>query len=322
MSHLGEASDPARPDIYSAVLLLSTVVDDAGSVPSPQTLESSLEGVAYAPPGLDSHSSLAEMPWRLVRAALWQLYANLLLLTESDETEVVHQARIGWRRLRSCGRLLRTMRDLPPAPPVEVLRELIDHLRELRDTDVARYDILPRVAELMPGGVAAMNQEWQQLYAALETEAKARRTALRRLLVKPAIGDALWEQVLWLLQLREYGQQNSPPAHGRDALVKWARHHVGRLHQKFKHARARCRDAETQHRARIWAKRLRYASEDFGSLLPHAARKWHKEAARLQSSFGEQRDLQTAVALAERHGAVHIAPRIRQLASDLMVSGA
>lgn len=314
MSDLGKASGPARPDIYSSFLLLGTVLDEADAVALPQTLDGSSKGVAYIPPNLDSDSSLADMPWRLTGAALWQLYANLLMLTDSDEIEVVHQARIGWRRLRSSSRLLRTMADLPSSPPVELLRPLIGQLREVRDIDVARHDILPRVAKLMPVTVAGTDQEWQQLYAALETEAKARRAVLRGLLIKPAIGDALWAQVLWLLQLKEYGQQIHRRRDDKSSLVEWASHHVGRIHRKFKHARERCRDAQTQHRARIWAKRLRYASEDFRKLLPRAARKWHKEAVQLQSDFGAQRDLQTAAALAERHGAAQIALRIRQLA--------
>lgn len=322
MSDKGEASDPASRDIYSAFLLLSTAFDDAGPAASPQTLEDSLAGVAYLPPGLDSDSRLADMPGRLIRAALRQMYTNLLLLTESDEAELVHQARIGWRRLRSSCRLLRAMRDLPAPPPVGPLRALIDQLRELRDNDVARHEILPRVGALMPGGSAADEQEWRPLCAALEAEAGARRTALRRLLVHPAIGEALWEQVLWLLQLRDDGLQFHSRAGGKKALAKWARHHVGRIHRKFERARARCRDAETQHRARIWAKRLRYASEDFGGLLPDAAKKWRKEASQLQSSFGEQRDLQTAATLAERHGAVRIASHLRQLAADLLVVSA
>lgn len=321
MSDKGEASDPASRDIYSAFLLLSTAFDDTGPTVLPPNLDGPLTGAAYVSPGLDSGSSLAEMPGCLVRAALWQMYANLLLLTESDEAEPVHQARIGWRRLRSGCRLLRAMRDLPNPPPVEPLRALIDQLRELRDLDVARYDILPRVAGLMPAGITASEQEGRQLFTALEAEARAHRTVLRRLLAHPAIGEALWEQVRWLLQLQHDGRQSPARARDGETLAQWARQHVDRTHRKFKHAQARCRDVETRHRARIWAKRLRYACEDFGNLLPDAAKKWRKEASRLQSSFGEQRDLQTAAELAERHGASRIASRIRQLAADLIASG-
>lgn len=321
MSDKGEASNPAGRDIYSAFLLLSTAFDDAGPAALPQLMDGPPGSVAYVSPGLDSGSSLADMPGRLVRSALWQMYANLLLSTESDEAELVHQARIGWRRLRSSCRLLRAMDDLPAPPPVEPLHALIDQLRELRDVDVAGYEILPRLGALTPGGIAADDQEWRRLCAALEAEARAHRAVLRRLLVNSAVGEALWELVLWLLQLRDLGQR--VPAHTRDGelLAQWARHHVGRIHRAFRRAQVRCRDAETRHRARIWAKRLRYASEDFGNLLPDTAKKWRKKASLLQSRLGEQRDLQTAAALAERHGAARIASRIRQLAADLMAVG-
>lgn len=315
MSHLAKASGPVRPDIYACFLLLSTEFEDDSAKELTGILEGSPKGVPYMSPDLDSNASLSEMPWRLVRAALWQLYANLLLLMDSDEPEVVHQARIGWRRLRTCCRLLNAMPDLPSSPPVMQLRPLLNQLREVRDIDVARYDILPRASRLIPIGDAATDSEWRPLYAALESEAAARRTALRRMLIKPAVGEALWEQVLWLLQLEEFGQQVPRRLDGGNSLVQWARHHIRRMHRKFKRAQERCQDAETQHRARIWAKRLRYACEDFRKLLPHAARKWQKEAVRLQSDFGTQRDLQTAAALAERHGAEHIASCIRRLAS-------
>uniref|UniRef100_UPI000C323B46 CYTH and CHAD domain-containing protein n=1 Tax=Macromonas nakdongensis TaxID=1843082 RepID=UPI000C323B46 len=72
---------------------------------------------------------------------LQQLFRNLEGLLLHDDPELVHQARVAWRRWRSVTRLLRPW--LPPAPDTTALRPLLDQLGALRDLDVARHDTLP-----------------------------------------------------------------------------------------------------------------------------------------------------------------------------------
>lgn len=318
MSDMSGASNLDVQDICSALLLLSTAFDDDDSLPFKNLTATSPKGVQYSSPRLDSQFRIDEMPWRLVRAALWQMYANLFLLCESDEPELVHQARVGWRRLRGTSRLLRSVCHLPTPPQVGPLRSLIAQLREIRDNDVVRHQVLPRVAELIPDRIAPNGRHWRQLCAAIEADAAAHRDVLRTLLEDAAIGESLWTHVLWLLQLRDFAYQAPSRARDKESLQDWARHRIRRIYRKFERAQSRCRDEESRHRARIWAKRLRYATEDFSALLPDAAKKWHKMAIEVQSRLGDQRDLQTAVALAEKYGATQIASEISRLSPELL----
>ena len=296
-------------DIHSAFLLLGLAFCDQPLPPWPDLTGPWPSGIVYAPPQLDAQSRFEDMPWQLAHAALWQLHANLLLMLDTDEPECVHQARIGWRRLRGTSRLLASLPGLPGLPEAPAWRAVIDQLRELRDVDVARIDVLPRAATRHGAG-APMPDEWRAFAAALNQEAAERRAALRHLLQDAQVGEALWQQVLWLVQLREH-----PPAslsgHRKSAhLARWASERISDIHHRFERARSKCKDEETLHRTRIWAKRLRYAAEDLKGLLGSKALQWLKIARKVQSSLGSMRDLQMAAALAERHGFGHLAPHI------------
>jgi CHAD domain-containing protein len=64
---------------------------------------------------------------------------------------------------------------------------------------------------------------------------------------------------------------------------------------------ANAHDLESTHRARILAKRLRYGIDDMRPLLPkRRARHWHLLASHLQSDMGSARDVQQALAIANR----------------------
>jgi len=300
-------------DICSAFLLLDMVSLEDGRPLSGDFLDALPEGVLYVSPSLSDGIDPDEMPWRLVQAALWQTYANLLLIGDSDAPEFVHQARVGWRRLRGTLRLLKTITGLPRLPDMKPLQPLMDQLRELRDIDVARLEVLPHLADLLSMD-AGDDLGLHELVKALDADAQARRMALRVLLQESSIGEAFWQLALWVLRLRDSHKASSALTHDPAALHDWARHEVGRIHRKFEQAQARSKDVETRHRARIWAKRLRYAIEDLEGLLDSAAKKWRKQATRAQTSLGDERDVLMAAELAEQHGAVGLASRIRRLA--------
>lgn len=297
-------------DVHSAFLLLHLAFGDPDAPPlteGPSTLSS---GMAYVAPSLDAQTRFEDMPWKLAHAALWQVQANLLLMVDADDPECVHQARIGWRRLRGTSRLLASLPGLPQMPQTPAFMAVIDQLRELRDLDVARLEVLPRAATRLLAEAGMPGSAWQALTATLDAAAAQCRASLRALLKDAQVGEALWQQVLWLEQLREQPPASLSRRHGKAALARWAGERVGEIHHRFKRARARCKDEETQHRTRIWAKRLRYATEDLKGLLGHKALKWLQTARQVQSSLGAQRDLLMTAALAERHGFGELAPHI------------
>jgi CHAD domain-containing protein len=293
MSEISEAMSLDAHDVYNAYVLLCMAGDDDAPL-----------GVDYVPAGFDRNTQINVVPWQLVRAALGQFYGNLLRLCDSDSVELVHHARIGWRRLRSSCRLLRRFHDLPEPPPTGPLLLLLEQLRALRECHVARYDILPHMA--------SDSQAWHAFAEALDTEARTRLKVVRVLLEDPAVGQTLWKHVVWLGQLRDHARASPSQPQKPQAIATWATHQVEKIHRAFERAQSQCQDVQTQHQARIWAKRLRYAVEDFEGVLPQTAIKWHKAAAKAQAEFGAQRDLQTTANLAKRHGAPKLADKWAQ----------
>jgi CHAD domain-containing protein len=85
-------------------------------------------------------------------------------------------------------------------------------------------------------------------------------------------------------------------------LRHWARQRLADWRTRFKKSLKSGREStnpEQQHRVRILAKRLRYGLEALGYLLPaRLSRRWHQQAADLQTQLGGARDLQLAHALA------------------------
>jgi CHAD domain-containing protein len=305
-----DAKPPTACDPYAAFLLLELEFPKHTTTSTPTSTSSGLacfpSAVTYQPPRVDAQTLFVEMPWRLLHASLWQVHANLLLLLDSNDPECVHQARIGWRRLRGTTRLLQGIHGLPEMPNPPAFEAVIDRLRGLRDLDVARLEVLPHAAAQAVGMPA---NEWNGLIQRLDQAAAAQRVVLQKSLQNSEVGQAMWQQVLWLAQLRD----DPPPflsQHDEATLCEWARARVTDIHHRFAHAQKRCQDEETQHRARIWAKRLRYATEDLKHLLGKKAVKWLEQARWVQSSFGAQRDLQMAAGLAREHGFPQLVPHI------------
>lgn len=315
MTPSSDAHHPDVHDIHTAFLLLDMACGE-GRPRRGDFLTALPSGLAYVSPPMDDLSVAGNLPWQLVAAALWQTYANLLLMLDSDDPEFVHQARVGWRRLRGTFRLLKTISGLPRLPDMTPLQPLLEALRELRDIDVARLQVLPRMVHRFSRDTSDDNNGVHELITALEADAQARRMLLRALLQEASIGEALWQLVLWAQRLHESTMASSALTHDPAALHEWAQHEVGRIHRKFEQAKSRSKDLETRHRTRIWAKRLRYAIEDLQDLLDDAAKKWRKQAAQAQSSLGDERDVLMAAELAEQHGALDLAGEIRRLARN------
>jgi CHAD domain-containing protein len=83
----------------------------------------------------------------MLREAFSQFETNLMVLRKSDDPEVVHQARVGWRRFRSALRLFKPALTDKARPLSLALPSLLNLLSELRDLDVAWHDTLPPLQE-------------------------------------------------------------------------------------------------------------------------------------------------------------------------------
>lgn len=260
--------------------------------------------MAAHPPVLSRRMPLPRIAGLVLGEAFQQLTANLeALLQGGEDPELVHQARVGWRRFRSLARLLRPALA-EPLPDTAALAPLLQALGALRDLDVARTQTLPawgaRYIDAAPDPDPAQSAEraahWQALCAAIGPAARRARHGVRTALARPAVGAGLLALQAWLHAV-ESAPAAALPAGGGDAR-DWLRGRTERLARRLDLVLHAGTDAETQHRARILAKRLRYSTEAFADLLPGRLQRQQRAAAALQARLGSVRDLARAAALA------------------------
>lgn len=252
----------------------------------------------YQLPARSARQPLASLAQQLLQHTFSQFTNNLDSLRVSDDPEVVHQARIGWRRFKTHLRLFRKVVQVSVQPPVDDLQVLLSSLGELRNMDVARTQTLPMLASAYTMGDAQRAQGWQALIQTLNQATDLQRQALRQVLQRPSVGASLLAWVQWL----ETPTASAPLEPTRKAEVRhWAARRVLRLNQQLALAQQLAISPEQWHRTRILAKRLRYSSEAVGDVLPHRLAKQAQQlAAAIQDSIGAMRDIAQASALVAR----------------------
>ena len=282
------------------------------------TLQQSASVVALLaqPPKVSPSDSLAHIARQVLGEAFLQFTANLYRLQTDDAPELVHQARVGWRRFRSLWRMLRPLLPDLALPPLQALQPLLGSLGALRDLDVARTDTLPPLAQAyiqhsQHEAGADMPQQWQQLQTALGQAASQERAAVRAALMQPSVGAALLALSHWLELLDGPLAATVPPqsakAQARD--LQALRRRALRLAKRLEQTLHQCQHDHTpegierQHQVRILAKRLRYSVQALAPLLPKRLQQQHRAAQQLQERLGAARDLLQARHLVARWGA-------------------
>jgi len=223
-----------------------------------------------------------------------QLTRNLAGLLHSDDPELVHQARVAWRRWRSAGRLFRPW--LSPLPERQPLRPLFQSLGQLRDLDVARLDTLPHWAPAFVQGNATRQDMVDTANRQLGTEAAQQRQQVRQWLRHPQTGQCWLDHTAWLYQLHTLTKQSDT------SRRHWAQHRINklqrRLQQALHDAQAPLASQQQWHNARLQAKRTRYSLETLHGLLPtKRAEKWTQQTIALQQHIGLWRDTAQAAHL-------------------------
>ena len=257
--------------------------------------------VQASPPALAPHLPLAEAAGLVLGEMFHQFTANLNAMRVSDEPEVVHQARVGWRRFRSAWRLFKSSLGGAEPPDWQVLKPLMTFVGELRNLDVASTETLPPLAQAFAEGEISRIQAWEAMTQALLYAGGLLRKSVRYALEDPAVGANLLATMQWIEALQ------APPATDRalvkpePALREWARRRIGRLNDRLGLALKQADSPQSQHRARILSKRLRYNIEALRTLLPKKhTRHRYKRALRLQDGIGAARDLMLASVLASK----------------------
>lgn len=239
-----------------------------------------------------AHTTLGEM-WL-------QFTANLNHLRASDDPEVLHQARIGWRRFKSAVQLFRKHSDVVAAPTLAPLQPLVHAMARLRDLDVAAAETLPMLANAYTVGDASYKARWKGLEKSLADAVGRQRSIVLGILERPDVGNTLVEVTQWLeiqLPAGTGGHSATCAAHVAD----WVLRRLTRLHAKLKEQPIDSSDAQVQHHTRILAKRLRYGVEALRPLLPkRKAKRWLHETTRLQGNIGAARDIANAVDIVQQ----------------------
>ncbi len=257
--------------------------------------------VKAQPVTLDKHLPATHVVEAMLLEKFGQFLANLARLQTSDEPELVHQARVGWRRFTSSVRFFAPLLALDLVALRSSLEPLLNALRATRDVDAVMHDCLPRLHEVFLGNEPGRAPDWQAMMSDLQGLATARRAEVREASADARVGAALLAMNARLFEIS--GQDHTGTlaqklAQAEFSLADYAR---ARILHMFDTLRARIRkvdDAETEHRVRMRARRLRYEIESFATVLPrHIARRKLKALARLQADIGAERDLTQAVTI-------------------------
>jgi inorganic triphosphatase YgiF len=252
------------------------------------------------PPALNRRMEFSEVVQCVLRESFLQFSANLNTLCNSDAPEVLHQARVGWRRFKSALKLLGQLEEDSGFPALAPLKPLLQHLTQLRDLEVAASEVFPLYAAAYQEEDARRRHEWQQLEATLARTIGQQRAALRQTLAQPGPGIALLQITRWLEmgQVHPHPDADKPKKH---PYRKWLRQRVAHLAAQLDAVPPHPKDALLQHRTRIISKRLRYSVESLRDWLPEKhAERWLLTAIRHQTHIGRERDRQQALATAQR----------------------
>ncbi|WP_394755996.1 CHAD domain-containing protein [Rhodoferax sp.] len=250
------------------------------------------------PPRLTPKLSLHETTQRVLREMFCQFTTNLGLLCTSDNPEVVHQARVGWRRFKSALRLFKASLRGHAMPSWQALQPLLNLLGEVRNFDVACTETLPPLGANYAGEDSLRAQAWHRMEQALAQAALQQRRLAREALQQPAVGASLLEITRWLEGLSTLMTTGDVALEPKESLHRWARRRIKRLHDQLQLALRDTSDPDGQHHARIIAKRMRYSIEALQPLLPKKrSQRWHEQATELQLSIGATRDVRLALAL-------------------------
>jgi len=240
-------------------------------------------------PHLAKDMPVLQLAQQVLRSAFTQFTSNLEGLLGSDAPELVHQARIGWRRFKSAQRMFRKLLPVAAPEPSGALCILLVNLGELRNLDVARTETLPALVDVFTMGDTRRTQSWQAMMSLLTQANDLQRTTVRQALQRPEAGASLLTIQQWLENLSADGQLMSV---SRVSLHDWVKRRMQRLNKQLKDA-SRVADTPVQwHHVRLLAKRLRYGTENLQDLMPRRLVKLGlQHATTLQGSIGATRDI-------------------------------
>ena len=245
-----------------------------------------LAGLAEAPRkagaiALDPQMSIAQSLAVILGSGLAQLQANEHGMLDGRDIEYLHQMRVAVRRMRSA---LSAHKDVAAGEPFDTLRRELKwagaRLGVARDWDVFATELLPPLAK-----ECGNHPDIAVLEPAAE-RARARANASARNAVRSRRYARL---VFSLARSVGAGAETLTDRRGAEPVVPFATRLLGERHDKVlkRGDKLQRRSLPELHALRIAIKKLRYASEFFGSLFPGTRPKaFRTHAADLQEHLG------------------------------------
>lgn len=232
----------------------------------------------------------------IARGCLQDLAANEEAAHAGD-AEAVHQTRIALTRLRAARAFFSPV--VHAAEWSRLRRELKwlnRHLSKARDLDVAIERLAPDSEQAPQDG--APDRTWQKAW-------NASRGQLKRALRSHRYRTLVHDMSAWIERTGETPADPTPPRKNHpSSLLAYSFRRLDRWHGKLLKQGRRLESMSTsqRHRFRKRGKRLRYAIEFFGSLLPPNslpdAEALLTSLRRIQKSLGQLNDVEQGLAIA------------------------
>lgn len=247
---------------------------------------------------------------QIVESCLAQIRGNQAGVEIGSDPESVHQMRVGLRRLRSALGLFAAIAPCPAALQAE-LEWLTSALGAARDWEVLAGGTLASAACAVPDQAALA-----QLQQAAQAQARRNRQGAAQAVASVRYARLLQGLGGWASGA---GWRSMPASAGQNALqaslagfaARMLAQHHAKLHRRGKrlwgkNAPAASAVARMRHRARIAAKKVRYAAEFFQSLYPaRRLRPYIDALTGLQDALGALNDVAVADGLLRQLADAH-----------------
>lgn len=243
--------------------------------------------VKAKPVQLSKRDSIEDAFCTIAQNCLEQVYANECGVVTGHEPSSVHQMRVGLRRLRSALSLFEKV--IPPLSGLDdELRWIASELGAARDWEVLAGSTLEHAGtDSNPAEVSRVREACEQIAVNNRQRAAAAVESVRY--TRLALQVALW--------LHRRGWRDVLTDEQREALSSPARQFAAdvlrRRHKKLIRRGKGLADLDDhrRHRARIAAKKVRYATEFFSSLfVKRAVQHYVKALTALQDDLGWRND--------------------------------
>ena len=218
-----------------------------------------------------------------------QLEANAEAMLAHHDPEYLHQLRVGWRRLRSLLKLVALIAPAESIAPLEQeLRWLASVLGPARDWDVFALETLPKVSAQFRG-----QRDIARLRGRVARRRRRLTSAAREANASPRFQRLLLALGAYFATLARAPVPASVPALARDWIEPVLERRHDKLSRRARHIHRI--GAADRHRARVAAKKLRYAAEFFAPLFAgKRAEAYIAALSKLQSVLGRLNDLEVA----------------------------